>query len=77
MAPFEGPHVLGPEHKVLQNRVQTIRQADRMAGSSVTFVQKPKESNQTSTKNTSSTKKNQQARNSVFERLGSPSTTTD
>ena len=53
-----------------------MRQADRMAGSSVTFVQKPKESNQTSTKKTSSTKKNQQARTSVFERLGSPSTMT-
>ena len=30
-APFEGPHVLGPEPKVLQNRGKTIRQADRMA----------------------------------------------
>ena len=38
-APFEGSHVLGPEPKVLQNRVRTIRQADRMAGSSVTFAQ--------------------------------------
>ena len=59
-APFEGSHILGLEPKVLQQRVQTIRQADRMAGSSVTFVQKPKESNQTSTKKTSSTKKSQQ-----------------
>ena len=75
-APLESPHVLGLEPKVLQNRVRTIRQADRMAGSSVTFVQKPKESNQTSTKKTSSTKKNQQAWTSVFERLCSPSTTT-
>ena len=58
--PFEGSHILGLEPKVLQQRVQTIRQADRMAGSSVTFVQKPKESNQTSTKKTSSTKKSQQ-----------------
>ena len=39
-APFEGDHVVGPEPRVLQNRVRTIRQADRMAGSSVTFVQK-------------------------------------
>ena len=37
MAPFEGPHVLGPEPKVLQNGVRAIRQADGMAGSSVTF----------------------------------------
>ena len=58
-APLEGPHVLGPEPKVLQNRVWAIRQADRMAGSSVTFVQKPKETNKTSTKTTASTKKNQ------------------
>ena len=73
-APFEGPHVLGPEPKVLQNSVRAIRQADRMAGSSVTFVQKPKDTNKTSMKTTSSTKKNQ-AR-TVFERLGPPSTTT-
>ena len=59
-APFEGP-----EPKVLQNKVRTIWQADRMAGSSVTFVQKPKES-KTSTKATSSTKKSQ-ARSSVFD----------
>ena len=32
-APFEGNHVVGPEPKVLQNRVGTIRQADLMAGS--------------------------------------------
>ena len=56
-APFEGPHVLGPEPKKLQNRVRTIWQADRMAGSSVTFVQKPKET-KTSTKVTSSYRKN-------------------
>ena len=35
--------VVGPEPKVLQNRVRTIRQADRMAGSSVTFAQKHRE----------------------------------
>ena len=74
-ASFEGPHDLGPEPEVLQNRIRTIQQADRMAGSSVTFVQKLKESNKTSTKTTSSTKKNQ-FRTSVFERLGSPSNTT-
>ena len=28
-APFEGPHVLGPEPKNLQHRVRAIRQADR------------------------------------------------
>ena len=37
--PFEGSHVLGPEPKVLQQRVQTIRHADCMASSSVTFIQ--------------------------------------
>ena len=42
-APFEGSHVVGPEPKVLQNRVHPIRQADRMAGSSVTFDQKNQE----------------------------------
>ena len=73
---FEGSHVLGPEPKVLQQRVRTIRQADNMAGTSVTFVQKPKETNQTSTKKTSTTKKNPQSRTSVFERLCSPLTTT-
>ena len=72
-APFEGPHVLGPDPKELQNRVRTIRQADRMAGSSVTFVQKPKET-KTSTKVTSSCRKNQ-SRTSVFDHLGSPAAT--
>ena len=48
-APFEGSHVLGPDPKELQNRVRAIWQADRMAGSSVTFVQKTKET-KTSTK---------------------------
>ena len=67
-APFEGPHVLGPDPKELQNRVRTIQQADRMAGSSVTFVQKPKET-KTSTKVTSSSRKNP-SRTSVFDRLG-------
>ena len=43
-APFEGSHVLGLEPMVLQNRVRTIRQADRMAGSSVMFAQKHRES---------------------------------
>ena len=73
-APFEGPHVLGPEPKVLQNRVRAIQQADRMAGSSVTFVQKPKET-KTTTKVTSSSRRNQ-SRTSVFDRLGSPAATT-
>ena len=72
-APFEGSHVLGPEPKVLQNRVRTIRQADRMAGSSVTFAQKHRES-KSSTKATSSRKT--ASRTSVFDRLGSTATTT-
>ena len=75
-APFEGSHARGPEPKVLQQRVRTIRQADPIGGLSVTFIQKAKEANQTSTKKTSSTKKNQQSRASVFKHLGSPSTTT-
>ena len=72
-APFEGNHVVGPEPKVLQNRVGAIRQADRMAGSSVTFAQKHREP-KTSTKVTSS--KNTASRPSVFDRLGSPTPTT-
>ena len=73
-APFQGSHVLGLDPKELQNRVRAIRQADRMAGSSVTFVQKPKET-KTSTKVTSSSRKNQ-SRTSFFDRLGSPTATT-
>ena len=72
-APFEGSHVLGPETKVLQNRVRTIRQADRMAGSSVTFAQKHHES-KSSTKVTSSRKT--ASRTSVFDCLGFPTATT-
>ena len=72
-AQFEGSHVLGPEPKVLQNRVRTIRQADRMAGSSVTFAQKHRDS-KSSTKATSSRKTTSRA--SVFDRLGSPTATT-
>ena len=67
-APFEGSHVLGPEPKVLQNRVRA------MAGSSVMFVQKPKET-KTTTKVTSSSRRNQ-SRTFVFDRLGSPAATT-
>ena len=37
-APFKGSHVLGPEPKELQLHVRSIRQAHRMAGSSVTFL---------------------------------------
>ena len=73
-ARFEGSHVLGREPKVLQNRVRTIRQADRMAGSSVTFTQKQRQV-KSSTKVTSSRK--MASRTSVFDRLGSPSTTTE
>ena len=72
-APFEGSHVLGPEPKVLQNRVRTIRQADRMAGSSVTFTQKHRQV-KSSTKVTSSRKT--ASRTSVFDHRGSPTTTT-
>ena len=70
-APFEGSHVVGPEPKVLQNHVCAIRQADRMAGSSVTFDQKNREP--ASTKVTSS--KKTAPRPSVFDRLGSPTST--
>ena len=72
-APFEGSHVVGPEPKVLQNCVRTFRQADRMAGSSVTFAQKHPEP-KTSSKVTSS--KKPAPRPSVFDRLGSPTSTT-
>ena len=74
-APFEGSHVLGLEPKILQQWVWNIRQADRTAGSSVTFIQKTKGSAQPSTKKTATTKKNQQSRASEFECLGSPKTT--
>ena len=70
-APFEGYHVVGPEPKVLQSRVRAIRQADRMAGSSVTFAKQKevKTSTKTSSKKTA-------PRPSVFDRLGSPPSTT-
>ena len=68
---FEGSHVVGPDSKVLQNRVRAIRQADRMAGSSVTFDQKIREP--ASAKVTSS--KKPAPRPSVFDRLGSPTST--
>ena len=53
-APFEGYRVVGPEPKVLQSRVWAIRQADRMAGSSVTFAKQKevKTSTKTSSKRT-------------------------
>ena len=70
-ATFEGSHVVGPDPKVLQNRVHAIRQADRMAGSSVTFDQKNQEP--ASAKVTSS--KKTAPRPSVFDRLGSPTST--
>ena len=71
-APFEGDHVVGPEPKVLQNRVRAIRQADVMTGSSVTFLPKQQEP-KTSKKLTSS--KKTAPRPSVFDRLGSPTST--
>ena len=69
-APFEGHHVVGPEPKVLQARVQAIRQADCMTGSSVTFAKQKevKTSTKTSSKKTA-------PRPSVFDRLGSPPST--
>ena len=70
-APFEGYHVVGPEPKVLQSHVRAIRQADRMTGSSVTFAKQKevKTSTKTSSKKTA-------PRPSVFDRLGSPPSTT-
>ena len=70
-APFEGHHVVGPEPNVLQARVRAIRQADRMTGSSVTFARQKevKTSTKTSSKKTA-------PRPSVFDRLGSPPSTT-
>ena len=69
--PFEGHHVVGPEPKVLQARVRAIRQADRMTGSSVTFARQKevKTSTKTSSKKTA-------PRPSVFDRLGSPTSST-
>ena len=68
---FEGHHVVVPEPKVLQARVRAIRQADRMTGSSVTFAKQKevKTSTKTSSKKTA-------PRPSVFDRLGSPPSTT-
>ena len=66
--PCGGSRTKGPS-----NRVRTIRQADLMAGSSVTFAQKHREP-KTSTKVTSS--KKTASRTSVFERLGSPTSMT-
>ena len=70
-APFEGHHVVGPEPKVLQARVRAIRQADRMTGSSVTFARQKevKTSTKTSSKKTAPGP-------SVFDRLGSPTSST-
>ena len=63
----------GSRAKVLQNTVKTIRQADRMAGSSVMFAQRHRDS-KSSTKVMSSKKTT--SRTSVFNRLGSPTATT-
>ena len=70
-APFEGHHVVGPEPKVLQAWVRAIKQADRMTGTSVTFARQKevKTSTKTSSKKTA-------PRPSVFDRLGSPTSTT-
>ena len=70
-APFEGHHVVGPEPKVLQAQVRAIRQADRMTGSSVTFARQKevKTSTKTSSKKTAPWP-------SVFDRLGSPTSST-
>ena len=71
-APFEGDHAVGPEPKVLQNRVRAIRQADVMTGSSVTFL--PKQQEPKTSKKVTLSKKTAQ-RPSVFDRLGSPTST--
>ena len=70
-APFEGSHVVGPDPKVLQNRVRAIRQVDRMAGSSVTFDQKNREP----TSATVTSSKKTAPRPSGFDRLGSLTST--
>ena len=62
---------LGPEPNF--RTVRAIRQADRMAGSSVTFAQKHHQT-KSSAKATSSRKT--ASRTSVFDRLGSPAATT-
>ena len=72
-APFESSRVLGPEPKVLQNTLRTIRQVDWMAGSSFTFAQRHRDSK--SSRKAMSSKKTT-SRTSVFDRLGSPTATT-
>ena len=71
-APFESSRVLGPEPKVLQNTLRTIRQVDWMAGSSFTFAQRHRDSK--SSRKAMSSKKTT-SRTSVFDRLGSPTAT--
>ena len=70
-APFEGLHVLGPDPRVLQQRVRNIWQADRMTGSSVTFQKTTKDSASTQASKKTTTDKTQQTRTSVFDHLGS------
>ena len=72
-APFEGSHVVGPDPKVLQQRVRIIRQADRMSGSSVTFQKTTKEATTSQVTKKTPKVKTQQARTFVFDRLGSTS----
>ena len=66
-APYEGSHVLGPEPKVLQQRVRSIQQADRMTGSSVTFQKSTKEATSSQVIKKMPAVKTQQARTSVFD----------
>ena len=68
--PFEGSHVVGPEPKVLQQREHNIRHADRMSGSSVTFQKTTKEDTTSQVTKKTPKVKTQQARTSVFNRLG-------
>ena len=69
-APFEGSHVVGPEPKVLQQREHNIRHADRMSGSSVTFQKMTKVATTSQVTKKTPKVKTQQARTSVFNRLG-------
>ena len=78
-ASFHGVHVLGPEPKVLQERVRNIKQADRMSGSSFTFTQSLSAASQSMASSTTSQAKKSkfvnkstksQSPTSMFDRLG-------
>ena len=67
---FEGSHVVGLDPKVLQQCVRNIRHANRMSGSSVTFQKATKEATTSQVTKKTPKVKTQQARTSVFDRLG-------